>query len=80
MGKERGKLEKNPKTLQLLRNTNTVVRITRTTKRLEVVEKPGKNRGKKMGPPKPMNTYIAIPREARQQKLSGSSLTRTIST
>jgi hypothetical protein len=46
MRKNRDKLEKNPKTLQLLRNTNTVVGITRTTKRLKVVEKLSKNRGK----------------------------------
>jgi hypothetical protein len=46
MRENRGKLEKNPKNLQLLRNTNSVVRIARTTKILEVVEKLSKNRGK----------------------------------
>jgi hypothetical protein len=80
MGENRGKLEKNPKALQLLRNTNTVVRIARTMKRLELVEKPSKNRNKQVRTPKPMNTNIAIPREVQLQKLGGGSLTRAIST
>jgi len=66
MRRERDKLEKNPKTLQLLRNTNSVVRIAGTTKRLEVVEKPGKNRGKKMRTPEPMNTNISVLKEIPQ--------------
>jgi hypothetical protein len=49
-------------------------------KRLELVEKPSKNRNKQVRTPKPMNTNIAIPREVQLQKLGGGSLTRAIST
>jgi hypothetical protein len=80
MGENRDKLKKNPDTLQFLRNTNTVVGIARAAKRTEPMEKPGKNRDKKMGTPKPMNTNITIPRKVQQQKLSGSSFARSIST
>jgi hypothetical protein len=58
MGENRDKLEKNPNSLQPLRCTNPVVRVTRATNRLEHVEKPSKNRDKKMGASKPMNTNI----------------------
>jgi hypothetical protein len=80
MRENRDKLEKNPNPLQPLRNTNTVVRVARTMKRLEPMEKPSKNRNKQMRTPKPMNTNIAIPREVQLQKLGGGSLTRAIST
>jgi hypothetical protein len=76
----RDKLEKNPNLSQPLRNADPVVRVTRTTKRLELVEKPGKNRDKQMRTSKPMNTNTAIPREIQLQKLGGGSLTRAIST
>jgi hypothetical protein len=46
MGENRDKLEKNPNSLQPLRNTNPVVRVARTTKGLELVENPSKNRDK----------------------------------
>jgi len=65
MRKNRDKLEKNPNPLQPLRNTNPIVRITRTTKRPEPVEKSSKNRNKEVRTPKPMNTNIAIPREVQ---------------
>jgi len=65
MRKNRDKLKKNPNPPQPLRNTNPVVRIARTTKRPESMEKPSKNRNKKMRTPKPMNTNIAIPREVQ---------------
>jgi hypothetical protein len=63
MWENRDKLEKNPNPLQPLRNTNPIVRITRTTKRPEPVEKSGKNRDKKMRTPKPMGTGMVIPRK-----------------
>jgi hypothetical protein len=80
MRKNRDKLEKNPNPPQPLRNTNPVVRVARTTKRTEPMEKPSKNRNKQMGTPKPMDTNTAIPREVQPQKLGSGSLTRAIST
>jgi hypothetical protein len=80
MRKNRDKLKKNPNSLQPFRNANPVVRIARTTKRTEPMEKPGKNRDEEVGTPKPMNTNTAIPREVQLQKLGGGSLTRAIST
>jgi hypothetical protein len=65
MGEERDKLKKNPNIFQLPRNTNPVVRITRTTKRTKAVEKSSKNRDKKVRPPEPMNTNITISKEIR---------------
>jgi hypothetical protein len=63
MRKNRGKLKKNPKTLQLLRNTNPVIRVARVAKRTEPMEKPGKNRDKQMRTSKPMNTSITMSRK-----------------
>jgi hypothetical protein len=65
MGKKRNKFKKNPNSLQPPRNTNPVVRVAGTTKRTEAMEKPSKNKDKKMGTPKPMNTSITMPREIR---------------
>jgi hypothetical protein len=80
MGKNRDKLKKNPDTLQFLRNTNIVVGIARAAKRTKPMEKPGKNRDKKMGTPKPVNTDTTIPREIQGQEPNSGSLTRAIST
>jgi len=63
VGEKGDKLKKNPGTPQFLRNTNTIVGITRAAKGTELMEKPGKNRDKKMRTPKPMNTNITIPRK-----------------
>jgi hypothetical protein len=46
VGKYRDKLEKNPNPLQPLRNTNPVVRVARTAKRAEPMEKSSENRNK----------------------------------
>jgi hypothetical protein len=80
MGKNRDKLKKNPNPPQPLRSTNPVVRITRTAKRSEPMEKPSKDRDKEVGTPKPMNTNTAIPREVQLQKLGDGSLARAIGT
>jgi len=49
--------------LQPLRNTNPVVRITRTMKGLEHMKNPSKNRDKQMKAIKPMNTDTTTPKE-----------------
>jgi hypothetical protein len=80
MWENRDKLKEDPSTLQPLRYANPIIRITRTTKRLEPMKKPSKNRNKEVRTPKPMNTNTTIPREIQPQKLGGSSLTRAIGT
>jgi hypothetical protein len=65
MGKNGDELKKNPNPPQPLRNTDLIVRIARTAKRAEPVEKPSKNRDEEVGTSKPMNTNTAIPREVQ---------------
>jgi len=46
----------SPEILKFFRNTNLIVRVTKTSENFKTVKKPSKNGGKQMRTPKPVNT------------------------